>query len=206
VLNYSSDGSVRSWDYNPETARIELCHLIARLDLPLGIGAYDAFVEYIRRAHNPRYAPICRQTIYDTTYPVLSILAKEVMTMSILTISSEFTFSLVGRIIEERRRSLTSNMVEMISCLKDWELGAARQQHEVENEEVLSAFAELFIDEDQATASAAGGGGGVQWDWEWLWTIQVRVDCCCTLFLSRGCSCSRYKFLLRKVFNEGANA
>jgi hypothetical protein len=51
-------------------------------------------------------------------------------------------------------------MVEMISCLKDWELGAARQQHEVENEEVLSAFAELFIDEDQATASA--GGGGVQ--------------------------------------------
>jgi hypothetical protein len=119
VLNYSSDGSVRSWDYNPETARIELCHLIARLDLPLGIGAYDAFVEYIRRAHNPRYAPICRQTIYDTTYPVLSILAKEVMTMSILTISSEFTFSLVGRVIEERRRSLTSNMVEMISCLKD---------------------------------------------------------------------------------------
>jgi hypothetical protein len=42
--------------------------------------------------------------------------------------------------------------------LKDWELGAARQQHEVENEEVLSAFQELFIDEDQAIASAAGGG------------------------------------------------
>jgi hypothetical protein len=75
--------------------------LIARLDLPLGIGAYDDFVEYIRHAHDPRYAPICRQTIYDTTYPVLSILAKEVMTMSILTISSEFTFSLVGRVIEE---------------------------------------------------------------------------------------------------------
>jgi hypothetical protein len=62
VLNYSSDGFVRSWDYNPETARIELCCLIARLDLPLGIGDYDAFVEYIRRAHNPRYAPVCRQT------------------------------------------------------------------------------------------------------------------------------------------------
>jgi hypothetical protein len=55
VLNYASDGSVRSWDYNPETARIELCHLIARIDLPLGIDAYDAFVEYIQRAHNPIY-------------------------------------------------------------------------------------------------------------------------------------------------------
>jgi hypothetical protein len=47
VLNYGSDGSVRSWDYNPET---------------LGIGAYDAFVEYIRCAHNPRYVVVCRQT------------------------------------------------------------------------------------------------------------------------------------------------
>jgi hypothetical protein len=62
VLNCGSDGSIRSWDYNPETAHIKLCHLIARLDLPLGIRAYDAFVEYISHAHNPRYVPVCRQT------------------------------------------------------------------------------------------------------------------------------------------------
>jgi hypothetical protein len=62
VLNYGFDGFVRSWDYNPKTARIELCHLIARIDLPLGIDAYDAFVEYIICAHNPRYVPVCRQT------------------------------------------------------------------------------------------------------------------------------------------------
>jgi hypothetical protein len=62
VLNYSSDVSVRSWDYHLETAHVERCHLIARLDLPLGIDAYDAFVEYIRRAHNPRYVFVCKQT------------------------------------------------------------------------------------------------------------------------------------------------
>jgi hypothetical protein len=62
VLNYSSDGSVRSSNYNPETAHIDLCRLIARLDLPLGIGAYDAFVEYIRHTHNPRYVLVCKQT------------------------------------------------------------------------------------------------------------------------------------------------
>jgi hypothetical protein len=62
VLNYNSDGSVRNWDYNSDVAHIELCHLIARVFLPLGIGAYDVFVEYIRRAHNPRYNPVCRQT------------------------------------------------------------------------------------------------------------------------------------------------
>jgi hypothetical protein len=62
VLNYNSDGYVRNWDYNSDVTHIELYRLIARLDLPLGIGAYDAFVEYIRRAHNPRYNLVCRQT------------------------------------------------------------------------------------------------------------------------------------------------
>jgi hypothetical protein len=62
VLNYNSDGSVRNWDYSHEVAHVELCHLIARLDLPLSIGGYDAFVDYIRRVHNPRYVPVCRQT------------------------------------------------------------------------------------------------------------------------------------------------
>jgi hypothetical protein len=36
-------------------------------------------------------------------YPVLSILAKDVMTVPVSTISLESTFSLVGRVIEERR-------------------------------------------------------------------------------------------------------
>jgi hypothetical protein len=38
------------------------------------------------------------------------------------TISSESTFSLVGRVVEERRRRLTSDMVEILSCIMDWEL------------------------------------------------------------------------------------
>jgi hypothetical protein len=52
-------------------------------------------------------------------YPVLSILAKYVMSVPISTISSESTFSLVGRVIEEHRRSLRSDMAEVISCLMD---------------------------------------------------------------------------------------
>jgi hypothetical protein len=59
-------------------------------------------------------------------YPVLSILAKDVMSVHVSTISSKSTFSLVGRVIEECRRSLRSDMEEMISCLKDWELAATR--------------------------------------------------------------------------------
>jgi len=43
-------------------ARLELCRLIARLDLPLGIGETQAWEEYIKRAHNPLFEKVSRQT------------------------------------------------------------------------------------------------------------------------------------------------
>jgi hypothetical protein len=48
-----------------------------------------------------------------------------VLTVPASTISSESTFSLVVGVIEERRWWLTSEMVEVLSCLKDWELADA---------------------------------------------------------------------------------
>nr|XP_034589956.1 zinc finger BED domain-containing protein RICESLEEPER 2-like [Setaria viridis] len=61
-LQFHSDGSIINWEYKPDLARKELCRLIARLDLPLGFGETEAFVEYIQRAHNPRFAKVSRQT------------------------------------------------------------------------------------------------------------------------------------------------
>ena len=60
------------------------------------------------------------------TYPVLSILAKDVLSVPVSTISSESAFSLTGKIIEERRRRLAPETVEMLSYIKDWEAGDAR--------------------------------------------------------------------------------
>jgi hypothetical protein len=41
-LAFNPDGSLHNWNYDPVVARSELCRLIARLDLPLGIGDTDA--------------------------------------------------------------------------------------------------------------------------------------------------------------------
>jgi hypothetical protein len=49
--------------YDPAVARTELCRLIARLNLPLGIGETQAWEDYIARAHNPRFVKVSRQTI-----------------------------------------------------------------------------------------------------------------------------------------------
>jgi hypothetical protein len=60
-IAFSADGSVYNWEYKTDVSRRELCHLIARLDLPLGFGFESAFEEYIRRAHNPRFTSVSRQ-------------------------------------------------------------------------------------------------------------------------------------------------
>ena len=34
LMSFNPDGSLGHWEYSPEVARTQLCHLIARLDLP----------------------------------------------------------------------------------------------------------------------------------------------------------------------------
>jgi hypothetical protein len=61
-LAFNPDGSLHNWEYDPIFSRTELCRLIARLDLPLGIGETHAWEDYIARAHNPRFTKVSRQT------------------------------------------------------------------------------------------------------------------------------------------------
>jgi hypothetical protein len=81
------------------------------------------------------------------SYLVLSILAKDVISVPVSTISSESAFSLCGRIIEERRRRLAPEMVEMLLCMKDWELGEARGHHCTQDQELEDAFEGLYLDD-----------------------------------------------------------
>ena len=65
--------------------------------------------------------------------------------MPVSTVSSESAFSTTGRIIEERRRRLSSEMVEILTCTKDWQ--AARLQQQVEDKSLEEeCFSELYLD------------------------------------------------------------
>jgi hypothetical protein len=81
------------------------------------------------------------------SYPILSILARDVISVPVSTISSQSAFSLCGRIIEERRRRLAPEMVEMLLCMKDWELGEARGQHCTHDQEIEDAFEGLHLND-----------------------------------------------------------
>ena len=56
----------------------------------------------------------------QSEFPILSIFARDVLSVPVSTISSESAFSLSRRILDTRRMSLTSEMVECLTCLKDW--------------------------------------------------------------------------------------
>jgi hypothetical protein len=62
MIQFNPDDSVRHWEYNAEVARTQLYRLIARFDLSICLDETDAFEEYIKIAHNPRFASVSRQT------------------------------------------------------------------------------------------------------------------------------------------------
>jgi hypothetical protein len=88
------------------------------------------------------------------------MLAKDVLTLHVSTISLESAFSLTGRIIEERR--LTSELVEMLTCIKDWEEGNARTQHTIENKELEDSFSDLYLDDEQVLVDTPGSSHASQ--------------------------------------------
>jgi hypothetical protein len=62
LLQFNPNGSARLWEYNADVARSEMRRLICRLDLPICLAESSAFEEYIKKAHNPRFSVVSRQT------------------------------------------------------------------------------------------------------------------------------------------------
>ena len=96
---------------------------------------------------------------HKLTYPVLSIMVRDIMSVPVSTVSSESCFSCTSRILEDRRRRLLPEHVEMLTCIKDWELGARREQHTPEDTDLEEAFKNLFLD-DQGSSQGDGSGTG----------------------------------------------
>jgi hypothetical protein len=49
--------------------------------------------------------------------------------------------------------------MEMLTCIKDWEQGARREQHAAEDLDMEEAFKNLFLDEESSGSGGAAGDG-----------------------------------------------
>ena len=98
---------------------------------------------------------------HKLTYPILSIMARDIMSVPVSTVSSESCFSLSGRILEDRcrRRRLLPEHVEMLTCIKDSEQGVRREQHAPKDIDLEEAFKNLFLDKEGEDSSSDGTAG-----------------------------------------------
>ena len=83
------------------------------------------------------------------------------MSVSVSTDSSELCFSLIEKIIEERRHHLLPETVEMLAYIKDWELGGGRLQHTIDNQELEDSFKNLYLNDDVDGAASTAGSSRV---------------------------------------------
>ena len=56
-------------------------------------------------------------------YPLLSKMARDILTIPLSTVASESAFSVGGRVLDAFRSSLKPDIVEATICLRDWLFG-----------------------------------------------------------------------------------
>ncbi|KAL6576757.1 hypothetical protein OROMI_011033 [Orobanche minor] len=71
----------------------------------------------------------------STIFPVVAIIAKEILAVSASTVSVEQAFSVGGYILDERRSRLTPQNLEAQALLNDWVKAELRQQEPNYNEQ-----------------------------------------------------------------------
>ena len=70
--------------------------------------------------------------------PVLSIIARNVLTVHVSTITSEAAFSAGGRVVSKKRCNLSPEAIEAVVCLKDWNLADKRLNDHVREVALVS--------------------------------------------------------------------
>ena len=58
--------------------------------------------------------------IHSPKFPILSEIARDMLSIPISSVASECTFSTGGRILDSFRSSLTPKLVQTLVCLQDW--------------------------------------------------------------------------------------
>ena len=57
---------------------------------------------------------------------MLSIIARDVLTVFVITIALEAAFSAGGRVVSKKRCNLLPEAIKTVVCLKDWNLADKR--------------------------------------------------------------------------------
>lgn len=86
--------------------------------------------------------------VNSPSFPVLSLIARDVLAIPISTVASESVFSTSGRVLDAFRSSLTPRITESLICTQDWLRASSMPTDVLENWEEIQKIEEgnfIFI-------------------------------------------------------------
>lgn len=84
----------------------------------------DKYLEDVRELSTKNFDVLAWWKKRQEAYPILSLMARDILAIPVSTVASESAFSTGGRILDQFRSSLTSKMVEGLVCAQDWLRGS----------------------------------------------------------------------------------
>ena len=83
---------------------------------------------------------------HESTFPILSKIACDILTPLVSTVASESSFSIAANIIGNMRTTFIAKMLETLTCLKDWEYGCMGLQ--TLEDKLKETFKKLHLNAD----------------------------------------------------------
>ncbi|KAK1414538.1 hypothetical protein QVD17_30284 [Tagetes erecta] len=100
----------------------------------------------------------------ETEFPILSAMARDLLTVQASTVASESAFSFSGRVLSVRRTRLTPTALEMCICLKDHLDAAERIQDKTNLKDEISIEVVVHDEEVQSGTSPPVSGEELAYD------------------------------------------
>ena len=85
-------------------------------------------------------------------FPTLSMIARDILTTPVSTVTSEQAFSASNRILDDKRSRLYPDILEGLMCVKDWE-DARKRKQQYTDESLTDYFSNLDLTEDYSSGS-----------------------------------------------------
>ncbi|CAJ2673956.1 unnamed protein product [Trifolium pratense] len=94
------------------------------------------------------------------TYPLVSVMARDVFATPVSTVASESAFSTGGRVIDSFRSCLSPEMAEALICTQNWLLPSIKQFKDQISQEDLDASEKIVRELCESLASTSVGAAG----------------------------------------------
>lgn len=85
-------------------------------DIMIEMYFSDKYLEEACERYNSEFDILSWWKGNSSRYPILSIVARDILAMPVLTVASEVAFSTGGRVLDVFRGSLTSTMAKTLIC------------------------------------------------------------------------------------------